>query len=118
MYRRSDVGARPLQYFSLRQFLVGDSAYPLSIFLLKGFDEALGLTDAQIAFNKCVSSMRISVEMAFGRLKARWRILTFLALASNCVPESLFPAAHCTIMCRFMTDHILSRHSKRLRMNG
>ena len=100
MYRRSDVAARPDLYFSLWQILVGDSAYPLSRYLLKGFDEALGLTDAQIAFNKCVSSMRISVEMAFGRLKARWRILSFLAV------EDLELCARVIVSCCVLHNHV------------
>ena len=44
--------------------------------------------------------MRISVEMAFGRLKPRWRILTFLALAD------LELCARVIISCCALHNHV------------
>ena len=53
---------------------MGDSAYPLSTWLLKPFQE--GTNDPEeISFNKELSRARVSVECAFGILKGRWRIL-------------------------------------------
>ena len=59
-----DIGLYPL----------GDSAYPLSPWLMKPYPE--GTRDPrEIAFNEELSSARVKVECAFGVLKSRWRIL-------------------------------------------
>ena len=55
-------------------YLVGDSAYPVSPWLMKPFPE--GTRDlAEILFNKQLSSARVKVECAFGALKNQWRVL-------------------------------------------
>ena len=51
-------------------YLVRDSAYPLSPWLLKPFPEAIR-NPREIAFNKELSSARVKVERAFGILKGR-----------------------------------------------
>ena len=56
-------------------FLVGDSAYPLSTWLMKPFVHNSNLTSSQRSFNYYLSRARIVVENGFGRLKARWRRL-------------------------------------------
>ena len=58
----------------IRPVLLGDSAYPLSTWLLKPYHE--GTNDPEeINFNKELSRARVSVECAFSILKGRWRIL-------------------------------------------
>lgn len=57
-------------------FLVGDSAYPLSTWLMKPFPHNSNLTSDQKTFNYVLSGARVVVENAFGRLKARWRRLS------------------------------------------
>ena len=58
----------------IKPLLLGDSAYPLSTWLLKLFPE--GKSDPEeINFNKELSWARVSVECAFGILKGHWRIL-------------------------------------------
>ena len=55
-------------------YLLGDSAYTLSAWLMKPYPEGT-LDPREITFNKELSSARVKVECAFGLLKSRWRIL-------------------------------------------
>lgn len=55
--------------------IVGDPAYPLKSWLMKGFSERGRLTNEQNNFNHRLSTARVQVEHSFGRLKARWRML-------------------------------------------
>ncbi|XP_067947560.1 uncharacterized protein [Watersipora subatra] len=54
--------------------LIGDPAYSMSSMIVKGYIGA-GITPEQDSFNVYQSSARICVEIAFGKLKSRWRIL-------------------------------------------
>lgn len=56
--------------------IVGDPAYPLSRWLMKGFPFTAAITKEQDNFNAYLNKGRVVVEIAFGRLKGRWRRLT------------------------------------------
>ena len=55
--------------------IIGDAAYPSLEWLMKPYADNGWLTPSQRAFNNNLSSTRMTVEIAFGRLKGRWRIL-------------------------------------------
>ena len=65
-----------LQGQTLGTFLIGDSAYPLLPWLVKPFSFFSSLNSQQKKFNYKLSQARVVVEIAFGRLKARWRRLS------------------------------------------
>ena len=55
--------------------VVADPAYPLLPWLMKAFPDNGCLTQQQKTFNFRLSSARVVVEHAYGRLKGRWRCL-------------------------------------------
>ncbi|XP_066934341.1 uncharacterized protein [Clytia hemisphaerica] len=59
----------------IRPLIIGDSAYPLSDWLIKPYRHAGNLTQSQRYFNRRLSGSRSIVERGFGLLKARWRCL-------------------------------------------
>lgn len=68
--------ARSIEGKSVPVFLVGDSGYPLMRWLLKPFPFSGDLSTSKKTFNYRLSRARIVSEIAFGRLKARWRRLS------------------------------------------
>ena len=60
----------------IRLFLVGDSAYPLRPWLMKPFPHSGALSAQQKLYNYRMCRGRVVIEIAFGRLKARWRRLS------------------------------------------
>lgn len=53
--------------------LIGYTAYPLWQCLMKGYTQRVQLTSEQIHFTHTLSSARMVLENAFGRLNGRWR---------------------------------------------
>ena len=56
-------------------YIIGDSAYPLKLWLMQPFAHNTDLTSQQKNYNYRVCRARITVEIAFGCLKGRWRRL-------------------------------------------
>ena len=63
--------------------LIGDSAYPLSNYLLVPFKKQNNLTDKEKKFNTHLASKRSVIEHAFGLLGIRFPRLTHLRCRSN-----------------------------------
>ncbi|XP_048511013.1 protein ALP1-like isoform X2 [Athalia rosae] len=61
--------------------LVGDSAYPLHKYLMTPYKDNGHLTRRQKNYNYELSSKRVVIEQAFGRLKGRFRRLKYLDMA-------------------------------------
>ena len=59
----------------VRPLVLGDGAYPLLTWLIKPYNFGPALTRSEKLFNKKLCSARVTVERAFGILKARWRCL-------------------------------------------
>ena len=65
---------------------VGDSAFPLTEFLLVPYKQQVGMTKPMKVFNKKLSAARVTVERAFGDLKNRFRrCLDIQGNISTCV---------------------------------
>jgi len=58
--------------------IIGDSSYTLQPYLLTPFRNNGHLSSRQKLYNKKLSSKRVVIEQAFGKLKARFRRLKFL----------------------------------------
>lgn len=60
---------------SVNLFLLGDAAYPLLDWLISDYTPSPHLTAEQESFNAYLRSARTTVDIAFGKLKSRWRVL-------------------------------------------
>ncbi|XP_063813276.1 uncharacterized protein LOC135051001 [Pseudophryne corroboree] len=88
--------------------LIGDAAYPLQRWLMKGYTQHVHLSPEQTSYTHALSSARMAVENAFGRLKGRWRCL----MKRNDVDLKIMPdiVAACCILhniCEIQKENFL-----------
>ena len=58
-----------------RKYIIGDAAYVCSEYLITPFKKDKLLDVARDSYNFYISQLRMSIEMAFGNMVNRWRIL-------------------------------------------
>ena len=77
MTRQGEILSKPCNQINvtIKPILLEKGAYPLSAWMMKPYAYSPNLTRAEKRFNKKLSSARVSLERAFGLLKARWRCL-------------------------------------------
>lgn len=68
------VFVRSINGVNVPLHILGDPAYPLSQLIMKGY-VGRNITPEQDSFNVYHSSARMCVEICFGKLKSRWRML-------------------------------------------
>ena len=84
-FRRCDGLQQWIQQLPEQYYIGADNAYPLSRKILIPFSGPELDSEARRAYNFYLSQLRIRIEMAFGRLTTKWRILrTMLA----CLPRN------------------------------
>ena len=71
------------------QLIIADPAYPLLPYVMKEYTTCN--SNAEVIFNNMLRAARNQIECAFGRLKARWRILLRpIDLKLDDVPDIIF----------------------------
>jgi DDE superfamily endonuclease len=87
--------------------ILGDSAYPISSFVLIPYRNNGHLTPAQTKYNKVLSSSRVVIEQAFGLLKCRFRRLKYLNMFRlEWIPRVIIVACMLHNICIENDDYI------------
>ncbi|KAG2197489.1 hypothetical protein INT47_003097 [Mucor saturninus] len=108
----------PREYFSLDGYILADSAYPLSHYIIVPYpaSEVLGrsgVASAKKKFNKIHSSTRMAIERAFGILVSRWRFLSKHIYIKDTGDIVGIITACCILhnLCIEMNDPVLEEHN-------
>jgi len=87
-------------------YLIGDSAYPLKLWLMKPFAHNTDLTSDQRNYNYRMCRARITVEIAFGRLKGRWcRLMKRNDMNVENIPHVITAACILHNICEVHGEH-------------
>lgn len=86
-------------------YLLADSAFPLSKHLIKPYPDNVNLPTDKAHFNLCLSGARRIVENAFGRLKARFRVVSKrMEVEMGNVNNIIIACCILNNMCEDLTD--------------
>lgn len=92
----------------IKPMLLGDGAYPASLWLLKPYPLQENITRERRRFNKALSSSRARVENAFGLLKCRWRcLMKRLDNELQNVPKTVMACAVLHNICQIRGDQFI-----------
>ena len=80
VWAATQIHQHPIQYFTPGQYLLGDSAYSPTKYMIPLYKALHTLRHSNQKFNRRLSSIRIDIEHAFGMLKSQWKSLTGLRL--------------------------------------
>jgi hypothetical protein len=85
VFNNSQIGRNPEKFFSKGQWIAGDSAYPISSFLLTPFrrNASFSTENKRKLFNKYFASNRVKIECCFGILKETFGSLKELRVRVN-----------------------------------
>jgi hypothetical protein len=91
VWSNSDLCQRPKEFFSERQYLLGDSAYENSWFMVSSYKcpKGMELARPQELFNAALAKPRISAEHTIGMLKGRFPWLRSIRMKINENKKSL-----------------------------
>ncbi|KAK5646228.1 hypothetical protein RI129_004692 [Pyrocoelia pectoralis] len=95
--------------------LIGDSAYPLSMNLMKPYTDNGHLTAVQSNFNTKLCSIRSIIERTFGFLKQRFRRLKYLDVAGPEIAKKIVTAA-CVLHNFIMLEENAHYHNEEVRI--
>uniref|UniRef100_A0A3B1JM55 DDE Tnp4 domain-containing protein n=1 Tax=Astyanax mexicanus TaxID=7994 RepID=A0A3B1JM55_ASTMX len=98
----------PLSLAPQGMYMIGDSAYPLLLQLMRPFRDNGHLTARQRNFNRKLNSARVVIEHAFGILKTKFRRLQCLYMRN--VKTSAQQCQH-VAFCTTFSDKKTNRHS-------
>ena len=101
-FRHTHIKEKILDHLEEGDYLLGDAAYPISEKLLVPFTGSQRNDLYQDSFNFHLSQLRIRIEMSFGRLVQKWRIL--ISLLELSIENNVKVLKACAALHNFCID--------------
>lgn len=102
VFRNSPIFRQLLDNELSNYHIIGDSAYPLLLQVMTPYRDNGHLTRKQAAYNRKLSSIRSTIERAFGLLKGKFRRLKYLDISNFDLGQNMIGAA--CMLHNFMID--------------